>query len=113
MGKDLVVDVGLYANPALDARLTVPPQYGCPQVMNLAGRSGRNGWDSLPGESGRPGPHVRIAVGYVAGPTGDPLVLARVDEGSAMRGRTLFAPDGPPLQIVLDCGAGGLGGPGR
>jgi len=113
MGKELVVEVALYANPALTAQLTVAPQYGCQQVMNLSGRSGRNGWDSLPGQHGEPGPHVRLAVGYVTDPSGEPLVLVRVDEGSVMRGRTLFAPGGSPLQVVLDGGAGGLGGPGR
>jgi hypothetical protein len=53
---------------------------------------------------------VRVALGYVTGPGGRPLVIARVEDGSGIRARTLFSPT-TPLQIFLDGGSGGMGGP--
>jgi hypothetical protein len=107
MGRNLTIDVAVTGRPELAARVIVQPQYDCPQFVNLAGRSGRNGWAGRPGEDGQPGPKVRVGVGYVTGSKGEPLVLVRVDDVSGIRARTLFLPGGPPLQVVLDGGGGG------
>jgi hypothetical protein len=107
LGRSLIVDVSY---GALTGRLTVPARYDCPQFVNLAGRSGREGHSGGRGEDGEPGPRVRIGVGYITGPKGEPLVIVRIDDGTGIRARTVFQPDGPPLQVFLDGGPGGPGG---
>jgi len=114
LGKELVLDVAVSVEQEnLTGRLIVPPRYDCPQIMNLAGRSGREGWQATPAEDGEPGPQVRVAIGYMTGPKGETLVLVRVDDASGMRGRTLLRSDAPPLQIVIDGGPGGPADPRR
>jgi hypothetical protein len=38
------------------------------------------------------------------------LILVRIDDARGLRARTVIAPEGPPLQILLDGGIGGAGG---
>jgi hypothetical protein len=101
LGKPLEMEVSSRSNPNVRARLTVPPRYDCPQAVILSGRAGR------PGEDGEPGPHVRVAVGMVQGQGSEPLILVRVEDANGIRVRTLLSPTAPPLQLVLDGGAGG------
>lgn len=101
MGRPLEIEVSLRSNPKLRARLTVPPRYDCAQTVDLSGRGGR------PGEDGEPGPHVRVAIGKLMGPGEQPLILVRVEDVYGIRARTLLSHAAPPLQLLLDGGAGG------
>jgi hypothetical protein len=110
VGGDLVVDVSVAKQPAVHARLAVKAQFDCRQFLDLSGRDGAAAYFSRPATPGEPGPAVQIALGYVNGPTQKPLVLVKVEDAAGVRARTVLSPDGPPLQIFLDGGAGGLGG---
>jgi hypothetical protein len=110
IGSDLVVNAWLTRQPSVRARLVIPPRFDCPQYLNLSGRPGGTGTPSQPGGKGEPGPSVRIAIGYLERAGAKPLILVRVDDARGMRARAVISPDGPPLQIFLDGGAGGPGG---
>jgi hypothetical protein len=110
VGGDLVVEVSVAKQPAVRARLAVQPQFDCRQFLDFSGRDGAPAYFSRPATPGEPGPAMRIALGYVNGPGQKPLVLVRVEDLAGVRARTVLSPDGPPLQIFLDGGAGGLGG---
>jgi hypothetical protein len=110
IGGDLVVDAWLTRQPATRARLVVHPRFNCPQYVDLSGRPGSQAGLYGRGSFGEPGPNVRVAVGYVNGPADKPLILVRIDDARGLRARTVISPDAPPLQIVLDGGAGGSGG---
>jgi hypothetical protein len=110
VGSELVVNAWLTRQPNVKARLAIPPRFDCPQYLNLSGRSGFTGTPSAPGGPGEPGPAVRIAIGYLDHAGAKPLILVRVDDARGMRARTVISSDGPPLQIFLDGGVGGVGG---
>ncbi|HEY4393002.1 MAG TPA: hypothetical protein VGP64_03020 [Polyangia bacterium] len=110
LGSNLVVDSWLTKQPNVRARVVIPPRFDCPQYVNLSGRPGPMGSTSRSGGEGEPGPNVRVALGYLTRPGAKPLVIVRVDDPRGLRARTIISPDGPPLQILLDGGNGGMGG---
>ena len=112
IGGDLTVTVWVTKQPSVHAQLVLRPRFDGSQYLNLSGRNGSLGSFSSPGTEGEPGPLVRVAIGYLDGPTKTRLVLVRVDDARGLRARTVVAPGGPPLQIFLDGGSGGMGGPG-
>jgi hypothetical protein len=110
IGGNLVVTAWLTREPNIHAKLVVAPRFDCPQYMYLSGRRGSAGPAAGLGGAGEPGPTVRVSLGYVTGPGQRPLVIARLEDASGIRGRTVFSP-ATPLQIFLDGGPGGMGGP--
>ena len=110
IGGSLVVTASVNRQPSVRAQLVIPPRFDCPQFVNLSGRPGAMGSPSHQGGFGEAGPTVRVSVGYVTGPAQKVLILVRVDDGRGIRARTVMAPEGPPLQLLLDGGVGGAGG---
>jgi hypothetical protein len=110
IGGNLVVTASVNRQPNVRAQLVIPPRFDCPQFVNLSGRPGAMGSASDHGGFGEPGPTVRVSLGYVTGPGQRVLILVRIDDARGLRARTVFAPDGPALQILLDGGVGGSGG---
>ena len=110
IGGNLVVTSWVTRQPAVRTQLVVPPRFDCPQFVNLSGRPGPMGSPSRQGGFGEAGPTVRVSLGYVTGPGSRVLILVRIDDARGLRARTVIAPDGPPLQILLDGGVGGSGG---
>jgi hypothetical protein len=110
IGGNLVITAWLTREPNIHAKLVVPPRFDCPQYTYLSGRRGSAGPAAGLGGAGEPGPTVRVSLGYLTGPGQRPLVIARIEDGSGIRARTVFSP-ATPLQILLDGGPGGMGGP--
>ncbi len=110
IGGNLVVTASVNRQPNVRAQLVIPPRFDCPQFVNLSGRPGAMGSASSHGGFGEPGPTVRVSLGYLTGPGQKALILVRIDDARGLRARTVIAPEGPPLQILLDGGVGGAGG---
>ena len=110
IGGNLVVTAAVKPQPNVRTQLVISPRFDCPQFVNLSGRPGVMGSPSDHGGFGEPGPTVRVSLGYVTGPGQRVLILVRIDDARGLRARTVIAPDGPPLQILLDGGVGGAGG---
>jgi hypothetical protein len=110
IGGNLVVTASVNRQPNVRAQLVIPPRFDCPQFVNLSGRPGSMGSASRQGGFGEAGPTVRVSLGYVTGPGHKVLILVRIDDMRGLRARTVIAPEGPPLQIILDGGGGGAGG---
>jgi len=110
IGGNLIVTGWVIRQPTVWTQLIVQPRFDCPQFVNLSGRSGPMGSPGHQGGFGESGPTVRVSLGYVTGPGGKVLVLVRIDDARGLRARTVIALDGPPLEILLDAGAGGAGG---
>lgn len=118
--KQITIEAKLVDNPQVTARIAIPPTWACdPPTLYVGGNDGSNGMlgdtalaDGATGGTGNKGgrggdaPETLARIGWVTGPVGQKLALARV-------GTHAFVLDpSTPLHLDATGGTGGAGGTG-